>query len=130
MTGNLQRVRRGDTITADWANAVVAAVESLQRLSVAAPLQLSHDCAGRRLSLAPGLRIEVFELLEDIAAGSSAAAKILWFDDTVWAGAGTHDIVVYDAIGTFNGVTGDRGIAFFHKQAKPAGQWVILQLEC
>jgi len=130
MAGNLQRVRRGDAITADWANAVVEAVESLRRLSVAAPLQLSHDSAGRRLSLAPGLRIEVFELLEDIAAGSSAAAKILWFDDTDWSDAATHDIVVHDAIGSFNGQTGDRGIAFYHRQAKLAGQWVILQLEC
>lgn len=130
MAGNLQRVRRGDAITADWANAVVAAVESLQRLSVAAPLQLSRDTTGTRLSMAAGLRIELFELLEDLAAGSSAAAKILWFDGTDWVDAATHDIVVYDAIGTFNGVTGDRGAAFFHRQAKLAGQWVILQLEC
>ena len=130
MAAQLQRVRRGDAITADWANSVVEAVESLRRMSVAAPLQLSQDSSGRRLSLAPGLRIEVFELLEDIAAGSSAEAKILWYDDPDWSDAATHDIVVYDAIGTFNGVLGDRGIAFFHQQAKPTGQWVILQLEC
>lgn len=130
MAGILQRVRRGDAITADWANAVVEAVENLRRLSVAAPLQLSHDSAGRRLSLSPGLRIELFELLEDLAAGSSASARILWFDGTTWNAAASHDIVVYDAVGSFNGVTGDRGIVFFHQQAKPAGQWVILQLEC
>ncbi|MCA9100058.1 MAG: hypothetical protein R3C10_03630 [Pirellulales bacterium] len=130
MAGPLQRVRRGDAITAEWANALVDAVESLQRLSVAAPLQLSQDGAGRRLSLAPGLRIEIFELIDDIAAGSSADAKILWFDGTAWSDAATHNIIVHDAIGTFDGVAGERGIAFFHRQAKPAGQWVILQLEC
>lgn len=127
MTRDLRRVRPDEEVTADWANAVVDAVRALGRWSASFPLELSTGPSGYRLRLATQIKIEVFELTEDLASGSTASAAILWYDGTVWAQADTHAITVVDSLGTFEGMTGDRGIALFHDQS---GLWLILQLQC
>jgi len=122
-----RRVEPGEPITAEWANSIAEAVSALEHLSVSPPLELSRDSAGFRLGLAQLTRIELFELTEDLIAGSSAEAEILAHDGMDWLPANTHPIVVVDALGTFDGMAGDRGITWFHSQS---GQWIIMQLEC
>jgi len=96
-------------------------------LSVAPPLELSRDAAGYRIRLATLEKIELFELTEDLSAGSSAAADVLAFDAAAWNPAATASILVTDPIGSFEGLIGDRGIAMLHRQS---GLWLVLQLQC
>ena len=127
MPRSLKRVSPGEPITAAWANAITDEVSAIGRFSAAPPLELSRDAAGYRIKLATLLKIEVFELSEDLASGSSAEANILAFDGTSWNPAATATIVVVDALGSFEGTLGDRGIAFLHRQSS---LWIVLQLQC
>lgn len=114
-------------MTADWANTLVDAVRALSRWSASFPLELSTGPSGYRLRLAREIKIEIFELAEDLTSGSTASANILWYDGSLWSQADTHAITVADPLGTYEGTTGDRGIALFHNQS---GLWSILQLQC
>jgi hypothetical protein len=84
----LDRVKRGDPITHEWANALVDAINALQ-ITVSPPLQITKSARGGLvLSIAYGFDLTcVCELLEDLAAGGDAEAKILWDKDQAgtWA---------------------------------------------
>ena len=127
MTIELRHVRPDEPVTAQWANALVEAVRALSRWSAAFPLELSTGPSGYRLHLVQQIKIEVFELSEDLSSGSTAAADIVWYDGALWTQASTDAITVADPLGTFEGASGDRGIALFHSQS---GLWLILQLQC
>ena len=94
---------------------------------MAPPLQLSRGAASYRLSLADWPKIELFELNEDLMAGGSAEASVLAFDGTDWQPAATQTIVVHDAVGSFDALSGSRGVTWFHRQS---GMWLVMQLEC
>lgn len=127
MVRELRRVRSGEEITSDWANALVDAVTALGQITAAYPLEVSRDAAGLRLSLAAGLKIELVELTSDLNSGGEATAKILVRDGDDWVDAATSEIDVEDPLGTFEGATGDRALVLFHRQS---GKWLVLQLEC
>lgn len=127
----IPNVRKGEPITADLVNSIIDRLNA-QDLGVASPLAITETAGGRRvISLGYGYDLWcVFELLVDLNRGSNARSKILW--DANQAGtwsidADTAEIYVYDAIGTFQGVTGDRGIAKYDRQS---GLWVVENLFC
>lgn len=127
----IKRVAKGDLIRAEHIDALWDAIESLN-FTVAAPLTITGSKAGPRvISLGYGYDLAcVFELLVDLNRGSNARSKILWDENQAgtWAiDADTAEIYVYDAIGTFQGVTGDRGIAKYDRQS---GLWVVENLFC
>jgi hypothetical protein len=126
----LERVKRGDPISHEWANALVDAINALQ-ITVSPPLQITKSARGGLvLSIAYGFDLTcVCELLEDLAAGGDAEAKILWDKDQAgtWAtDADTETIQVY-APTDMEGVTGDRVLAKFDRQS---GLWLAWQKDC
>ncbi len=124
---DLKRVRPDEPVTAAWANALIDALVPLTRWTASFPLEIRSGPSGYGLHLARETKIEVFELAEDLVSGSTASANILWHNGDDWTTADTRSITVADPLGTFEGVTGDRGIAMFHNQS---GLWIVLQLQC
>ena len=124
-------VRKGEPITADLVNQIIDRLNA-QNLRVASPLEISQTAGGDRvISIGYGFDLWcVFELTADLNRGGNAAAKILWDQNQAgtWAlDADTSAIAVYDAVGTFQGVTGDRGLAAYDRQS---GLWVVWNLFC
>jgi hypothetical protein len=121
------KIRSKSELTVQWANALVEAIDSLRHMTAAYPLQVSHDSAGVRLSLASRLSWEVAELTEDLASGSSAQGRLLRYDGSQWVDAGNEPIAMVDPLGTFEGRIGDRAIVAFHPQSN---QWLVVNLQC
>lgn len=127
----IKRVAKGDLIRAEHIDALWDAIESLN-FTVAAPLTITGSKAGPRVvSLGYGYDLWcVFELTADLNRGGNATAQILWDQNQAgtWSINGdTAAITVYDAVGTFQGVTGDRGLAAYDRQS---GLWVVWNLFC
>lgn len=128
---SLKKVRRGDAIKAEHINAIIERLDELE-IRAASPLQITRvQGSGALISLGFGFDLFcVFELTSQLNPGSYADAKILW--DVGKAGTWGEDgdtttIQVNDAIETFTGEVGDRGIAKFDRQS---GLWVVLNLKC
>lgn len=125
----LDRIRPGEPISAEWANAVLAELERLRRWAVGAPLRMSAGEAGASLALPRESEPQMIELLGALAAGGSATAKRLRWSESMAAfvDLDAANITVFDALGTFVGGVGDRGYAFFNRGS---GRWELLQLAC
>ncbi len=124
---SVPRVQPGETITAAQFNALAAAVQRLSQLTTAFPLEARRHAGGVHLSLAVQERESLCELTADLHVGGSAPAKILAFDGTNWIDGETSTIVVYDALGTFEFLSGDRVLVRFHRQA---GRWIVWNGKC
>lgn len=126
----LRHVRPGEPISAAMFNALVDAVQRLEMLSVAAPLEIKTYSNGQRvISLNALDLICVCELTETLSEGGSADADVLWDDGHAgtWAvAADTSSITVY-APTNMSGSSGDRVIAKFDRQS---GLWLALQKDC
>lgn len=96
-------------------------------LSAAPPLHLRRTPAGTLLAAAPQDLQALVVLTGDLALGGQAPARILAYDGQAWRDADTREIVVHDAIGTFQGRAGDRALVKFHRQS---GLWLVWQLRC
>jgi hypothetical protein len=123
----LKRVQAGEEVSAEWANALIDALTPLWSITAAAPLEVSQDAAGVRLSLGVERGLEVFELSETLAQGDSARAKVLKLQADDWVVASEKELTVHDALEVFHGDTGKRGMAMWHVGS---GKWVITQMEC
>lgn len=124
---SLPRVQPGETITAAQFNALSDAVQRLSHLTATFPLEVRRHSGGVHLSLAMIDKDAVCELTGDLHVGGSAPAKLLAFDGTSWVDAETSTITVYDALGTFEFVSGDRVLARFHRQS---GRWIVWNGQC
>ncbi|MDZ4781237.1 MAG: hypothetical protein SGJ19_13365 [Planctomycetia bacterium] len=120
-------VQPGETITAAQYNALAAAVRRLSHLTAAFPLEARRHAGGVHLSLAFLEREAICELTGDLHVGGSASAKILDFDGVSWVDADTSTVVVHDALGTFEFVSGDRVLVRFHRQS---GKWIVWNGKC
>lgn len=78
-----------------------------------------------RLGLPPGGEC-IFELTANLAPGGHTPAVFCEWNGTTWA-ATSETLVVYDAIDTFSGSSGQQGLA---RLEVPSGRWVIWQLRC
>lgn len=128
-------------VTADEYNRLAAHVEQLQRqlralqddravepqVTAAPPLEVRRRPDGWHLSLASREPSALVELTASLSIGSSAAAKVLWYQGGQWTEAETAEIVVHDAIGTFEGNAGDKALVRFDAQS---GLWIIWQMQC
>jgi|GEM_PF-1316073 len=112
-----QSVRPGQSITADWANSLVAKIASLEG-QISALQTALRDSLYHRLDA-------VVELTNDLSMGGSANAKVLRRDGDLntWKDAATREITVYDAVGNIEAKAGERFIARYLKQQ---GIWVVL----
>lgn len=94
-----------------------------------APAGSEEDGAPRwaivRLGLPPGGEC-IFELTASLGPGGHAAAVFCEWNGTTWA-ATSETLVVYDAIDTFSGSSGQQGLA---RLDAASGRWVIWQLRC
>lgn len=126
----LRHVRPGEPISAALFNALVDAVQKLEMLNVAAPLEIKTYSNGQRIISLNALDlICVCELTATLSEGGSATAKVLWDDAHAgtWAiDADTATITVY-APTNMSGASGDRVIAKFDRQS---GLWLALQKDC
>lgn len=120
-------VQPGETITAAQFNALAAAVRRLSQLTAAFPLEVRRHAGGLHLSLAVWERDALCELTGDLHIGGAAPAKILHFDGANWVDAETSAIVLHDALGTFEFLSGDRVLARYHRQS---GRWIVWNGEC
>lgn len=125
----LERIRPGQPISAEWANALLAELERLRRWSVGPPLRMVAGQSGVGLAASREAEPQLIELLGALAAGGSAPAKrLLWSESSAaMVDLDAANITVFDALGTFVGGAGDRGYAFFNRAA---GRWELLQLAC
>lgn len=127
MRAPLRRVQPGAPITADNHNALVDAINALSNISTSFPLRLHRLPTGVHLGLAFEEKEALVELTSDLSIGGGATAKILWWDGTDWTESSAPEIEVHDAIGTFEGLAGDRALVRFHRQS---GKWLVWQLKC
>jgi len=123
----LRHVQSGDELTSEWANGLIDALMPLLSITAAAPLEVSQDAAGVRLTLGVERCFEAFELAETLAQGDSARAKVLRLDGSEWVVADEKELTVHDALSVFHGDTGKRGMTMWHAGS---GKWLIMQMEC
>lgn len=114
---HLQRVTKGQPVSADWANAIVDTL-----------VQLSDALARLERSLYERTDALV-ELTSDLPMGGEATAKVLYRDDepNTWKDAATREITVYDAIGGMQAESGDKALVKYNKQA---AIWIVWQVVC
>jgi hypothetical protein len=118
----------------DELNQLRAEVEALKArlarplpITASFPIEVRRHPAGVHVALA-SLPHEAYVILTtDLASGSSGQAKIQWLQGGNWADAATHEITVYDVIGTMEGRAGDKALVRFHPQS---GRWIVWQLQC
>ena len=132
----------GQDITVDDYNRLAAALNHLERqlaalaradddpqpqLTAAPPLEVRRQPGGWHLCLAAPQHTALVELTAELSLGSSATAKVLWHQGDDWTEADTAEVVVHDALGTFEGSPGHKALVSFDRQS---GQWLIWQLQC
>lgn len=133
----------GQEITVDDYNRLAAALNHLQQqlaglarpaaedvepqLTAAPPLEVRRRPGGWHLSMTQPQHTALVELTADLSIGSSATAKVLWYQGSAWTDADTAEIVVHDALGTFEGNSGSKALVAFDRQS---GQWIVWQLQC
>lgn len=105
----------------------VAAAETPPQVTATPPLEVRRRPGGWHLSLASHEQAAVVELTANLSIGSSAAAKVLWLQAGQWTEAATAEVIVHDALGTFEGNAGDKALVRFDPQS---GQWIVWQLQC
>lgn len=132
----------GQEITVDDYNRLAAALNHLEQrlaefarpaadaepqLTAAPPLEVRRRPGGWHLSMTQPYHTALVELAADLSIGSSATAKVLWYQAGTWTDADTDEIVVHDALGTFEGSSGSKALVAFDRQS---GQWIVWQLQC
>lgn len=132
----------GQEITVDDYNRLAAALNHLEQrlagfarpaadaepqLTAAPPLEVRRRPGGWHLSMTQPEHTAVVELTADLSIGSNATAKVLRYHDGAWTDADTAEIVVHDALGTFEGTSGSKALVAFDRQS---GQWIVWQLQC
>ncbi len=133
MPTSLPRLPGNAVVSAAHFNALAEAVASLQaqrraaaaNVTAAFPLEVRRGPGGAHLSLAWTERTAVVELTSDLSAGGSATAQPVIYDGFDWIAEETGEITVYDALNAMDGLTGERALAWFHRQS---GLWIIWQL--
>lgn len=81
-------VKRGDAITAEWANAIAQAVNVLLGISVADPLELTSSSSGIGIRLASDPSIIIGRLTSDLTRGGVAQLNVEIHDGSSWAETG------------------------------------------
>lgn len=110
-------VSPGEPVTADWANSLVAMINSLSSEVIRLRSLLDAHLYQRLDALV--------ELTSDLSMGGQANAKVLCrdTDPNTWTDAATREITVYDAIGNLEATAGSRFIARYLRQQ---GIWIVL----
>lgn len=101
--------------------------DSLPQITATPPLEVRRRPGGWHLSLAAPQHTALVELTAELSIGSSATAKVLWYQGDDWTEADTTELVVHDALGTFEGSPGSKALVAFDCQS---GQWIVWQLQC
>lgn len=96
-------------------------------ITAAFPVEVRRHPGGVHISLAHGESEALVELTSSLSSGGQAAARILWYDGSAWQPADTDEITIHDAVGSFEGDSGDRALVKFDRQS---GLWLVWQLEC
>ncbi len=133
---NLHKVSPGETITADWANALVDAVLGLGRIVGVPPVQVQHSELGTQISVAGLPRFDLVELKDTLEANDTdRQASQFSFDPSgadKWIDANrTLEHTADPQHGLY--LAGERHLTYFHPAAGqripiPGVQWHLGKL--